>query len=251
MPTNWKGYGRFMMRETDGTLRPGAFSKVSFSSEATSEASEAYPLGSCGPIGEVDSTVNKIAWKLTVEQQSVDRQALERIFDRKFTNTSTEIVPTIATYPVPATGPAEVAIAGITSTDDISVALLQDTAPGNLSLTKVGAAPAAGEFQVTAGKILVNSSEAAGKNIFVYRRKALTTAEYSIGGTNPVVTLGNMEFYGTACNARLGTFHFWMPSVARESGVDFASDAGEYSVEYKMLTPSGWPDPYKMWVATA
>lgn len=250
MPTNFTGWGRALFREANGVVRPTPFSSFTVTSESTSESSEAFPLGSCGPLVEVDVTIPKTTWKLAIAQQSVDAMAIERIFDKKFVTSSTLSVPRTEVFQVPATGPAEVAIAGLTTTETLSVTLLNDIAPGNVPLTRAsGASPAVGEFSVAAGEITLNSAQAAGKYVFVYRRVALTTSERSIGGTNAPSSLGNMEFYGTGCNPRMGVFYFWMPKVSRDSGIEFGSGTDEFSTEYKVLTPEGWGEPYIAWTA--
>lgn len=249
MPINFNGFGRGLTRESGGLLRPLRFSAFSLTSESSSEASEAFPLGSCGPLSEVDVTIPKTTWKLSISQQSVDASDMERIFDKKFVTSNTLPVPKTEVYQVPATGPAEVAIAGLVTTDVISVTLLLDSAPGNTPLSKVATVPAAGEYSVAAGKITVNSAQAAGRYVFVYRQVALTTSERSIGGTNAPSSLGSMEFYGTGCNDRMGVFHLWLPLISRDSGIEFGSGVDEFTTEYKVLTPSNWNEPYLAWTA--
>lgn len=246
MANNIIGFGAIGVRQ-EGSFRPLRASNFVIENERESESVEAFPYGEPGPLGEVDLKDLSSKWAVKISLPSIDTRDLELIFDQLFATQASIIVPTVGgVYTVPATGAAEVTIAGLTTTDIVDVALLSDSAPGNVGMTKAAGVPATGEYQIAAGKLTFNAAQA-GKTVAVYRRTSQSNLKV-IGGPSAVAQLGKLEIFGIAKTTR-GTARIWLPSCQKDGGASFDGSADAFELSYKALIPTelGWNQPYMLW----
>jgi hypothetical protein len=194
----------------------------------------------------LDSATIKETTTLTLSQESIDELDLQMILDQREATNTTIALPTITKVTVPTT-PFEVTIASLTLNQDVVATVLSDTEP--VYLKRVTTAPAAaGEFQVTAGKLTFHSS-AVGLSVVVWYTKT-ETALPLIGGTNPDSSYGEMSFSGILKGTRQRK-RIYLPRITRTGdrklGVSAKVETAE--LQYKCLTPSGWSKPYAIWDA--
>lgn len=118
------------------------------------------------------------------------------------------------------------------------------------ALTRVSAAPTAGQVQAAAGSLTFNAAQAGAPIMYTVDKTYATGNGY--GGPGSITKIGALEFHGeivdTSGQGQDGG-KIIFPKIQRtgnKPAITFAGDALELETEYECLTPAGWEEPH--WV---
>lgn len=242
---NINGFGKVgIFDPIANTFQALRTSSVTLTSEFEVEDIQAFPIGDCGPLVTTDSKTGSTTWTAGLALPSVDDNDLALIFDQKWTAGVAMALPDVVVGTVPLTGPYTVPFAGLAVGDTAAANVLNDTAAGVLLTATAGAASATNATKA-AGSMTFDASFA-GKTVSMYRL-ATTTPTRIIGGATPRSSYPEISFFGLFCADRMAPKKLYIPRLKRSNGVNFDVTADAFEMEYKVLTPSGWGQPYAIW----
>lgn len=126
---------------------------------------------------------------------------------------------------------------------NVSVAILDDNAPGNVSPLPVasGTGVTPSTFEVGAGTITVDPMYE-GKTAIVYHRT--TETNIKITGGQFYEPYQNVELFAKICGTRFDPIRIWIPRATSLNGVNLDPKADEFSREFRCLLPPGFVVPY-------
>ena len=171
MPNNISGVGVIGARdpETSELYMSPAFT-FSLVEERTAEVATGYPAIDCAPLQDLDVADKQSTFTVNMGTQILDRQAINWILFNNKRQTATSIeLPRLDTGVVTA---GAITIAGLTvDQPNVSVAILDDAAPGNRGLLPQasGGTITPDVFEVGAGTVTVDGAYN-GKTAVVYHR---------------------------------------------------------------------------------
>ncbi|MFB2832984.1 hypothetical protein [Floridanema evergladense] len=238
------GKGKILLaKPEDDILYVGRWSAFSFGKEVEFKEAKAWPF-SGGSQQIIDSEVGSTTYTLKLTTQSVNKLDLSHILDVKMATSTSVNFPVSMQTTVPAT-PFEVVVSGLTADQNVQVFLVDDTNPKFLE--QVTTAPAAaGEYQITAGKIVFNSTEA-GKTVIYRYVKAFTSVE-TLGVEN-ATSYGYFEYSGIIEGPRMPSksiLHLGKIKLKGSFELAVADDVPSLELEYSIATPTGWNLPYRV-----
>jgi hypothetical protein len=213
---------------------------ATFAEESTDETAQAYPSFDTGPLQDVDVISTERTVTLTIQIESIDTMDWSLILNRGL-NTANITVPMFRSVTVPATGPYEVAVTGLTADQTVYATVAQSAAPGNLALTQIDVADVATiaprEFAVGADEITFDEAQA-GATVGIFYDELLTAQEHFGGATaNP---LGNLRFIMAIRSTRQSTpLIFSFKEIRREGGISISAGTDPYELTYRALLPAG------------
>ncbi len=248
MPSNITGFGNFLLR--DPSAPPDSQAYISpaftftFSEDRTVDISQGVSQTDCSQILDLDLADRQSTFTLTLGTQILDELAWQWvIFNNRRQTVTNFLIPRTPSFTVPAGG--AITVTGITADDeDTSVVILQDTAPGNLSLTyqASGGTIDPTNYEVTADTVTVDAGYE-GFTAVIYYRAVEATIEV-IGGSAPFRPYNNVEFLGKVCGTRFADKRLYLPRVSSLNGVNFDVTAEDFSREFRAFLPPGYTVPY-------
>lgn len=196
----------------------------------------------------MDTGVQRSDWLLKLTQESFDALDEQLIFDQKESTIASIQLPGPTTkIQVPATSPYTVTLTGLTVDQVCYASVVSDTAPMFLTQVTGSTTIASGNFKITADTITFHSAQAGAIVGFYYLETK--TSQLIVGGTAAPASFGYCAFKGIIKGTRYSR-HIWFPRVLYtgdfEQGV---GDKSEVSLEYDILTPAAWGQPYATWLA--
>jgi hypothetical protein len=240
--------GRLLFASDDRkVVHVGKLSKFSFGRSGTKITASGFPLD-VAPIQTLDSAIQKEEYTLKVSQESFDELDLQFVTDQVEQQVATIVLPGDMTKAVvPATAPYEVTVTGLTADQPVKVTVVSDTAPKYLSQVTGATAIATGNYKVTANTITFHADQA-GATIALFYLEAKTTLKV-IGGNAPAQSYGVCAFKGIIKGTRT-TKHLYFPRIAYTRDFEFPfGDKSEVGMEFDILAPGGWSQPYAIWNA--
>lgn len=214
--------------------------------DVTNKDVKGYPLVNCGSIQNLGTIQEESTFTVSLGTQAIDNNVLSLLgFNQKESATAMTIdLPSISSGAIPSAGPYEIAVAGLTTNSIVSVTVL------NVSKTPMirAATAAPNTYQVAAGKLVFDASDA-GKQVIIYQRKTLSVK--TIGGENPIDRYDNVEIFGKICGSRLNDKMIWMPNCSSITGVNIDPKAEEMTRDFRASLPANmpWSLPYVCWDA--
>lgn len=179
-----------------------------------------------GILQTVDSFITQETFDFTTGTGSIDRPELSRILNQQVSTSPSVDLPISEKYTIGAGGVTPVA--GLILDQAVQVAELSDTDPVQYEQIASGGSPTATQFDVTAGNVNFNASEA-GKTVIVSYTKNYTSLK-TIGVED--APLGDLAFIGRIIGPRFGTSpFFYIPRASRISG--FALGVEDTSITYR------------------
>ena len=239
-----EGMGRLVFRTlnlNDNVAYVGRLNNFKIAEELETGEAKAFPF-SGGAQTVVDSIVKSRTYTLTVGTASFDKLDLSMMMDELIQTSASVTLPTSAQGTVPSSTAYEITVSGLTANQSVQVQVISDTAPEQLE--QVTSTPAAaGEYQITSGKIVFHSGDA-GKTVVYTYSKAYSAVE-TIGVEPTFERYGIMSFSGIILGPRFtNPPKLYLPKVKRKSGYEISASDGDTQVdlEYSIETPiSGRP----------
>lgn len=223
-------------------------SKFSYGRKNTKVEAFGFPLD-VGPVQKLDSGIQRSDWSLKLTQESFDLLDEQLILDQKASAIASIQLPGSQTkLTVPSASPYTVTINGLTVDQEFYATVASDTNPVYLTQITGATAIAPGSFKVTANTVTFDAAQA-GQTIAAYYLETKTSTVIT-GGTAAPASFGYCAFKGIIKGTR-ATRHVWFPRVAYTGDFEQSfGDKSEVSLEYDILTPAGWGQPYAFWAAT-
>jgi hypothetical protein len=222
-------------------------SKFSYARKGTKIEARGFPFN-VGPVQKLDSAVQSEDWTLKLTQESFDKLDLQLILDqREATIASIQLPGETTNVTVPSTAPYTVTVNGLTADQNVKSTVVSDTAPLYLNQVTGSATVTAGTFKVTANTITFDAAQAK-ETVALYYLETKTNIEI-VGATAAPASYGYCAFKGIVKGSRT-TQHVWFPRVAYTRDFEQAyGDKSEVSLEYDVLTPAAWGQPFAFWDA--
>lgn len=201
-----------------------------------------------GPAQKLDSGTTSEDWTLSLTQEKIDRLTMQLVLDQKEQTVASIALPGSTTKSqVPATGPYTVTVTGLLADQDVRISTLNDTNPMYLGQVKGATSVTTGTFKVTADTITFHADQA-GELIALYYLETKTNIKI-VGATAAPASYGYCAFKGIVAGNDISE-HLWFPRVkyTRDFEQGFG-DKSEITLEYDVLTPSGWSVPFATWDA--
>lgn len=238
------GLGKILLAQPDSdTLYVGRWNAFSFGVESEIKEASAWPFEG-GPQQVVDSAVGKVTYTLKLTTQSINKLDLSHFLNIKIAKSTSVLFPTANQATIPLSTAFEIAVAGLTANQEVQVAIIDNTNPSFMK--QVTATPAAGEYQVTSGKIVFDEDDA-GK-IVVFRYMKTYTNVDTIGVEN-ATSYGYWQYSGILKGTKLPDdtpIFFGQVSPKGSFEAAIADDVPSFEMEYSVSTPAGWPLPYRI-----
>jgi hypothetical protein len=244
MPNNVKGVGVIGARDpiTAEMYMSPAFT-FSMTEERTTDVSSGFPTTDCAPLQDLDVADKQSQFTVTMGTQILDRQAVNWILFNNKRQTSASIELPRLFSGVIALG--TLTVTGLTvDQENVSVVILQDIAPGNISLTPQdsGGSITTDVFEVSANTITVDDSYD-GKTAIVYYRTTESSIEIT-GGNTTYSPYQNVELFAKICTTRTDPHRIWIPRATSLNGLNVDPKADEFTREFRALLPPGFTVPY-------
>lgn len=239
------GKGKIILaKPEDDILYVGRWSAFSFGKESEFKEAKAWPFEG-GSQQVVDSELGSVTYTLTLTTQSVNKLDLSHLLDTQIGQSTSVQFPVSFQGVVPASGAAEITVAGLTENQSVQVAVVSDTNPA--FLTQVTAAPAAAlQYQVAAGKIVFNATEAGKLVVYRYMK---TFSNIETLGVENATPYGYFEYSGIIEGPRMPgktLLHLGKIKSKGNAELAIADDVPEIEVEYSVATPEGWRQPWRV-----
>lgn len=244
--------GIFTLDQTTKTLGqeiffPGQFFNFSYEGEAESKEAKAWVAGRRKT---VSSAVGDETYTLTLSFQYLDWLHLGFAYDEIPKTSSNVTIPIIKSATIPTSTPYEIVDADITVENSTSIKayIPQRGSWGEAGYRKrVGAAPAAKEFQVdTANDKLVFHSSDAGAVVQYSILKTYSTID-SIGYESEADSFGKLSFLGKGYGPEFPNgIIIYLPSITRSSIVSMTTDdVPEFEIQFSVNVPPGKRTPHQ------
>lgn len=197
----------------------------------------------------LDTIVTSTSWTMTLATRAVDSNLIQLIMDEYWSADgagTTKYVNTAKTSDAGIVTDARIAGTLTAANVQVSVVTSSSAATGGLSrpLTVITTGtPTAEQALVEAGQITV-APALAGQSI-KYAIDEAQTAVQTIGvNTTGVTRLTNLSFFAELCMTGREQVYMSIPQMTKNAGVQMdLRGAGDISLEYKLITPSGLPSP--------
>lgn len=244
MPNNITGVGVIGSRDPQtGKLFLSPASTFSMAEDRNVEVIQGYSQTDCTSMKDLDAAEKASSVTITMGTGILDDEAWNWIIwnNRRQQSASIEL-PRLVNATVT---DGAISISGLTTDQpNVSVIILNDTAPGNVALitqsSGTGITPASAE--VGAGTITVDPVHN-GKVAVVYYRQIETDFEMTGGNTN-YQPYENVELFAKFCGTRFLPKRIWCPRVTSITGFSLDASSDEFSREFRAFLPPGWTQTY-------